>query len=273
MPQVFKSMSDVEFKDVKWIDTRFSLQDPESGLKEFEKAHFEGAVYWHLEENLSDMSKKEGRHPMPDKHSLTTLFRRSGLHLDDEVIVYDDGGSPFAARAWWFLQYAGFKNSFILLEGFDDAVSTGIPVTDKTFTPTQSDVDPVWNEAIYASRHFVERTVAGETANLLLDARSGERYRGEIEPIDPIAGHIPGALNFDWEQLKENGQFSMDTQIADRLSQVVEKDDAITVYCGSGVTAAPLYAMLKQHGYNNVNLYVGSYSDWISRDEIKIEKS
>lgn len=273
MSEVFKSIKDVNINDVKWIDARFSLQDPSSGRKKFEEAHIAGAVYWDLEDDLSDMSKQQGRHPMPDKESLIALFRESGLQLNDEIIVYDDGGSPFAARAWWILQYAGFNNSFILLEGFEQIRSTGIPITDGLSTPEKSDVVPIWDETIFASRQFVERTVAGETGHILLDARSVERYRGEVEPIDPIAGHIPGALNFDWEQLKKDGQFSLDQHVEEQLMQVVDKSDQITVYCGSGVTAAPLYAMLKQNDYDNVNVYIGSYSDWISRDKIEVEKS
>ncbi|WOV89062.1 sulfurtransferase [Sporosarcina oncorhynchi] len=273
MTKVFTSITEVAIDEVKWIDTRFSLQDKSSGRKKFEESHISGAVYWDLEEDLSDMSKKQGRHPMPSKDSLTVLFRASGLQLNDKIIIYDDGGSPFAARAWWILQYAGFTNSFILLEGFEQIRSTGIAITDELSAPDKSDVVPIWNETIFASRQFVERTVAGETGNVLLDARSGERYRGEVEPIDPIAGHIPGALNFDWEALKKNGQFSMDPHVKEQLSHVVDKSDHITVYCGSGVTAAPLYAMLKQNGYDNVNVYIGSYSDWISRDKIEVEQS
>src|SRR6185312_8192543 len=104
----------------------------------------------------------------------------------------------------------------------------------------------------------------GERASRLLDARSAERYRGEQEPIDPIAGRIPGALNFDWEQLKKDGIYRLDNSVKTELNQVVDPAKEVAVYCGSGVTAAPLYAMLKQQGYEKVRLYVGSYSDWIS---------
>ena len=191
----------------KWIDTRFSLQDADEGKRKYTESHVTGAVYWDLERDLSDMTKTEGRHPMPEKEALTELFRTSGLSIDDQIIVYDDGGSPFAARAWWLLQYAGFKNSFIALEGFEAMKEAGIPVDNRTPEPLRTSVSPQWDETIYASRQFVEETVAGKTASILLDARSAERYRGEKEPIDPIAGRIPGALNFDWEQLKKEGVY------------------------------------------------------------------
>jgi thiosulfate/3-mercaptopyruvate sulfurtransferase len=247
------------------------LQDAEEGRRKYTESHVTNAVYWDLERNLSDMTNSAGRHPMPKKAVLTELFRTSGLMLDDQIIVYDDGGSPFATRAWWLLQYAGFKNSFIAIEGFAAMKEVGFPVDNRTPEPLPTSVSPEWDETIYAARQFVEETVAGETASILLDARSAERYRGEKEPIDPIAGRIPGALNFDWEQLKKEGVFNLDETVKERLHNVVNPAEEVTVYCGSGVTAAPLYALLKHNGYENARLYVGSYSDWISLEGAKIE--
>ncbi|MCG7343071.1 sulfurtransferase [Sporosarcina sp. ACRSL] len=272
MSEVFKSIKDVNGDDVKWIDARFSLQDNKAGRKKFEEGHIKGALYWDLEEDLSDMTVKSGRHPLPDKEKLTALFRKSGLELDNRILVYDDGGSPFAARAWWILQYGGFKNSFIIQEGFEELQNFGVAVSKNEYIPEQSNVNPVWNETIFASRDLVEQTVEGNTGNVLLDARSAERYRGEVEPIDPIAGRIPGALNFDWEQLKKDGSFNLNGDVKNQLAQVVNDDDEVIVYCGSGVTAALLFAMLKQSGYEHVKLYVGSYSDWISREVVEVEK-
>ena len=109
----------------------------------------------------------------------------------------------------------------------------------------RTSVSPQWDETIYAPRQFVEETVAGKTASVLLDARSAERYRGEMEPIDPIAGRIPGALNFDWEQLKKEGSSIWMRTVKEQLHNVVNPAEEVTVYCGSGVTAAPFYAMLQ----------------------------
>ncbi|MCG7333839.1 sulfurtransferase [Sporosarcina sp. ACRSM] len=272
MAEVFKSASEVDFEKTKWIDTRFNLQDEQEGKRKYAESHVAGAIYWDLEEDLSDMTKREGRHPMPAKEALTELFQKSGLSLEDSIIVYDDGGSPFAARAWWLLQYAGFKQAFIALEGFEALKEAGIPVDDRLPQPAPTAVSPQWDETIYASRQYVEQTVEGQTASHLLDARSAARYRGEQEPIDPIAGRIPGALNFDWEQLKQEAVYRLDEAVKSELNQVVAPLEEVTVYCGSGVTAAPLYAMLKQHGYDKVRLYVGSYSDWISRDGNAVER-
>lgn len=258
--------------DYKWIDTRFSLQNPHEGRRHYETSHMAGAVYWDLEHDLSDMTKQYGRHPMPEKDALKMLFSTSGLELEDCIVIYDDGGSPFAARAWWLLQYAGFTNAVIALEGYQEIKEMGFPVETDIPVPTSTSVSPNWNETLYATREFVEDTVEGKTASLLLDARSAERHRGDYEPIDPIAGRIPGALNFDWEQLKVNGQYRMDESVKHELNTIVNPTEEVTVYCGSGVTAAPLYAMLVHNGYDNVHLYVGSYSDWISKEGAEVEK-
>ncbi|MFJ7933493.1 sulfurtransferase [Sporosarcina sp. NPDC096371] len=272
MGNVFVSVKDIDFGETKWIDTRFSLQDVHEGQRKYEQSHVTGAVYWDLEQDMSDMTKTAGRHPMPEKEALTNLFRKSGLSIGDHIVIYDDGGSPFAARAWWLLQYAGFTNAVIAVEGFGAITQAGIPIDSVASVPVLTSMSPEWDEGIYASRQLVEETVAGNTAGILLDARAAERYRGEKEPIDPIAGRIPGALNFDWEQLKKGGIFDLDGSVKSQLAQVADPSEEVTVYCGSGVTAAPLYAMLKHNGFDSVRLYVGSYSDWISQKDAKVEK-
>lgn len=269
---VFKSIQNVAHDDYKWIDARFSLQDEKEGKRKYAESHVKGAVHWDLNEDLSDMTKKNGRQPMPDKTALIDLFNRSGLELEDSILIYDDGGSPFAARAWWFLQYAGFKHAFIAIEGFDRIKKMGIPVDGNTPRPERTSVEPEWDESVYASRQFVERTVSGETDSILIDARAAERYLGETEPIDRIAGHIPGAVNFDWDRLKEDGAFRFDDAVRHELAAVANPSDEITVYCGSGVTASPLYVMLAHYGYENVRLYIGSYSDWVSHEGAEVEK-
>lgn len=271
MTNVFIGIKDLEDKAYKWIDARFSLKDAELGKKKYEESHVENAIHWDLNDDLSDLSKEGGRQPMPNKEALVELFQASGLMLEDPIIVYDDGGSPFATRAWWFLQYAGFKNASILLEGFEEIKQAGIPVTAATSQPVRTTVEPIWNESIYASRDFVEKTVSGEINNTLIDARAANRYLGETEPLDRIAGHIPGALNFDWEQLKKDGKYYFDDTIKNKLAEMVKTTEETTVYCGSGVTASPLYAMLAHYGYDNIRLYVGSYSDWVSKEDAPVE--
>lgn len=269
---VFKSMvGQNSDQPRKWIDARFSLQDPGMGVNLYSQSHIQHAIHWDLENDLSDMQKSGGRHPLPDHETLTELYRKSGLHLEDEIIIYDNGGEPFAARAWWMLQYGGFKNVYISLEGYKELVESGFPTDAGVVTPERSTVEPEWNDSILASKEDVKNLVQANGENLLLDARAAARYRGEHEPLDAIAGHIPGAQNFDWAQLTKNGRFETSGEAVNGLEKMANHEQAITVYCGSGVTAAPLYAMLTEKGYSNVRLYAGSYSDWISGGDLAVE--
>lgn len=273
MTKVFVSTKDVNYSDYKWIDARFSLADVQAGFNDYKEGHVVGAIHWDLNEDLSASKETGGRHPLPEKEQLIELFSASGLSLDDAIIIYDDGGSPFATRAWWILQYAGFTNASIALEGVQKMQEYGIPMDTQIPQPEKATISPNWNETIYANREDVEEIVQSDESNLLLDARAANRYRGETEPMDKIAGHIPGALNFDWEQLKENNEFEFNESIKAQLDDVINSAETVTVYCGSGVTATPIYAALKHFGYDNIRLYVGSYSDWISKEGAKIEKA
>lgn len=271
--QVFISFDEAQTEKAKWIDARFSLQDMDLGKEKYNEEHIQQAVHWDLAEDLSEESQGGGRHPLPSKESLTKLFRASGLQLEDTILIYDDGGSPFAARAWWILQYGGFTNAKILLEGYEELKKKGVPVDHETFvSPAQSSVEPNWQDQLYASRSDVEEVVAGNGQTMLVDARAPQRYRGENEPIDKRAGHIPTASNFDWEQLKSNGRYDVQNA-AEPLNELAKADEPVIVYCGSGVTASPLFAALTELGYSNVKLYVGSFSDWISQDDAPIETS
>ena len=266
MTKPFISLKDLPKGPVKWIDCRFSLQDSTAGRKQYDQLHVDGAIYWDLENDLSDRSSVEGRHPMPSHSDLQDLFERSGLHQNDFIVLYDNGGEPFAPRAWFMLTYANFSNAFILREGWNLLKDSDLPLDSTVPQPEKTQLNIHWNEEIRMDKAQVKKLISGKTEGILLDARSEKRYLGEHEPIDPVAGHIPGALNYDWEQLLEAGQFK------DQLSELddrVQKDGSITVYCGSGVTAAPLFAMLKESGFSDVKLYVGSYSDWIRTEEVE----
>lgn len=269
---VFTTMKEKQTLDkpIKWIDARFSLQNPKAGEQAYSQDHIEGAVHWDLEKNLSDMQKTGGRHPLPDQDALTEMFQTSGLELDDHIVVYDDGGEPFAARAWWILKYAGFKHVSISIEGFDELKNFGYLTKNKISKRPHSTVEPKWNELMLATKQDVKEVISAETGEMLLDARAAARYRGEHEPLDAIAGHIPSAHNFDWAQLVTEGKLDVTGEAAKQLLDIAESGKPITVYCGSGVTAAPLYAMLVQQGRSNVRLYAGSYSDWIEDGDLEV---
>lgn len=265
MGKVFVHAKDISTNGVKWIDTRFDLMNVKAGKEQYEQGHIVGAVYWDLEQDLSDMTKvKSGRHPMPEKQQLQQLFEKSGLNPAQPLYIYDQGGAPFATRAYWLLQYAGFTNVQIVLEGFDGLIDAGLLVTTAPtiVQPTNLQID--WQDDLYVDRHYVKEVTEGKHDKVLLDARSHARYIGDVEPIDPIAGHIPTARNFDWELLKKSNELFVN----EAIEEVVSKDEKIIVYCGSGVSASPVYAVLEELGYKNIQLYTGSYSDWIAHYEI-----
>ncbi|MBT2582086.1 rhodanese-like domain-containing protein [Planococcus sp. ISL-109] len=257
----------IDTENYRWIDARFDLKDPNWGSECFSKEHIRGAVHWDLEQHLSDMSSANGRHPMPGKEQLTELFQRAGLELTDSIVVYDQGGSPYAARAWWLLHYAGFKQVYISRIGFDALKQQGIALSTEPDVYPRTEIQPQFNDQLLAERQDVKHIVDGKDLGVLLDARSAERYAGTNEPIDAVAGRIPGARNYDWAQLVRGGSFRTDVSFGTLLDP---KEPAV-VYCGSGVTAAALYAALADKQYANIKLYVGSYSDWITDEDNVVE--
>lgn len=262
---VFIKTTDTE--KYRWIDARFDLHHPEAGRKEYQQEHVEGAIHWDLNDDLSDMASNAGRHPMPSKEQLTELIEKSGLMPEDEVVVYDQGGTAYAARAWWLLKYAGFEKAYISKLGFEALKKQGIPVSAEEPNYPRSQARLNFVDSIYADQDFVMKIIDGEELGVLVDARSPKRYAGIEEPIDPVAGRIPGARNFDLEQLVKNNQFIEDVDFSD----VLKKNEPAVVYCGSGVSAAGLYAMLAEKGHESLRLYTGSFSDWIRSEDNVVE--
>ncbi|MEK4245492.1 sulfurtransferase [Psychrobacillus sp. FSL K6-2684] len=268
MTKVFIELSEIDITSSRFIDTRFILGEPSAGYEAFKESHVSGAVYWDLEKDLSDMDDFKGRHPMISKEKMIELVQNSGLNLDDKIIIYDQGEAPFALRAYFLLEWAGFKNVRVIRQSFE-MIKQQLPITDEVTQYTKSNMTPLWNDEIYLTMDEVRDIANGKRDGQLIDARSSARYRGEIEPIDHIAGHIPTAINYDWEQLKRDGAFLEQELMESQLSNLSNKDKPVIAYCGSGVTAAPLYASLKEAGYKDVKLYVGSYSDWIRENDVE----
>ncbi|MEI4768343.1 sulfurtransferase [Psychrobacillus sp. FJAT-51614] len=268
MSNIFIDINELIGNNIRFIDTRFDLGNVTAGREMFDKEHLAGAIYWDLEKDMSDMKSKNGRHPMISKDKMTKLVQQAGLMLDDNIVIYNQGGSPFALRAYFLLEWAGFNHIHVLREGYEEAKKK-LPVSNEVIEISASTISPSWKDEIYVDVNKVKKIVSGEMDAQLIDARSANRYRGEMEPIDSVAGHIPTALNFDWEQLKSDGKFLQQEDLQEKLTGLTDKSKPVVAYCGSGVTAAPLYASLKEAGYENVQLYVGSYSDWIRENEIE----
>jgi thiosulfate/3-mercaptopyruvate sulfurtransferase len=243
------------------VDCRFALNDAEAGEKAYEADHIPGAFYFHLNRDLSGEKREHGgRHPLPEIDDLVYLLSRTGIDSTKTVIAYDDQEMAMAGRLWWLLRYLGHDKTAVLDGGYaawkkaDYAVTAELPTaTPATFVPevrTDMLVD------VNGVKERSEQTV-------LLDSRAGERYRGEVEPLDPKAGHIPGALNFFYKgNLTPEQSMQSTEQLKERIAPFADKE--IIIYCGSGVTACSNLLALHTAGRTDVKLYAGSWSDWVS---------
>lgn len=264
MTNIFVTANRME-RTGRLIDTRFDMSNVESGRKMYEEGHIEGAIYWDLNTDLSDLSKQEGRHPLPEKEQLQALFEKHGLNYNDAIYIYDQGAAASATRAWWILHYAGFKHAYVVNGGFEALKEAGFPVTTEVPVFKESKLDIQWNDDILLKRQDIMHIIEGKRKATLIDARAPERYRGEKEPFDKVAGHIPTAKNYDWEQLRNGSELV----ITSSLLKEVPKDEEVVVYCGSGVTATPVYTVLKEAGYQNIKIYMAGYSDWVHHHSVE----
>ncbi len=241
--------------------------------KRYNDAHLEGAIYVDLEKDLSQPvtdASKGGRHPLPQLKDFTTLLGRLGIHPSSHVVVYDDkAGANAASRFWWMLKALGHENVQVLDGGLAAAVKQGLKITDAVVDPVAAPSYPAgkWNLPI-VDINKVEEVVA-DPAWMVIDVREGYRYRGESEPIDLTAGHIPGAVNIPYpENMDSEGNFLSSKELADKYKKAIggRATDHVIVHCGSGVTACHTLLAMEQAGIPGVQLYVGSWSEW-SRTE------
>lgn len=253
--------------DPDWVvvDCRFNLADPAAGRRAYQAGHIPGARYAHLDEDLSaPVTATTGRHPLPDPARLAATLGAWGIGPGTQVLAYDDlGGMLAAARLWWLLRWLGHTAVAVLDGGLPAWTRAGLPLST--------------NVPVIAARTFIARPddrlwltveqVQGLPAHeLLLDARGAARYRGEMEPIDPVAGHIPGALNLPTESnLAADGCFLPAAALRARFAALLGERPAARVVhsCGSGVTACHNLLAMEVAGLSGSRLYAGSWSEWI----------
>jgi thiosulfate/3-mercaptopyruvate sulfurtransferase len=260
-------------QDVRFCDCRFSLGEPEKGEQDYLEEHIPGAVYFHLEKDLSGkVSEHGGRHPLPDMDEFRGKLEQAGISNHTAVIAYDGGEGAFAARLWWLLKYAGHENVFVLNGGFKGWRKEGLPAAREIPRFTRGSYTMSLNADIMADTEEAKKYSGAQGRKFLIDSREKKRYLGIEEPIDKKAGHIPGAVNFPWTDGFDSGNYRKAEEQRRRFSSI-SQEDAVIVYCGSGVTAAPNYIALKEAGYENVKLYIGSFSDWISYPENQVAQA
>jgi len=256
------------------IDCRFSLTDESWGERNYLEGHIPGAAYAHLDRDLSGTKTgNNGRHPLPSTHELTATLTRLGIDQGIQVVAYDQDTGMYASRLWWLLRWMGHKAVAVLDGGFAKWTAEELPTAR--------------GEESRPPRQFRGASVAGMVVNAnevaalarrsdwrLVDARAPERYRGEIEPIDRAAGHIPGAVNhFFKRNLANDGTFLTPEPLRARLREATNDvaPDHIVCYCGSGVTACQNLLALEHAGLGGAKLYPGSWSEWSSDPARPIE--
>lgn len=242
-------------------DCRASLADPGAGRAAFEAGHLPGAVHLDLETDLSGPPVTNcGRHPLPTDEALSATFSRIGLTRDNQLVAYDSDGGAFAARLWWLARYAGVECAAVLDGGLPAWQAAGYALETTESPPTPSAFGP----PVRALEVVTLDALAPEQRRLV-DARDAARYRGEVEPIDPRAGHIPGAVNHPFKaNLDGDGRFLPPEALGARLTAALgAPPDAETVhYCGSGVTACHNILAQVIAGFPTPILYAGSFSEW-----------
>jgi thiosulfate/3-mercaptopyruvate sulfurtransferase len=243
------------------LDVRWKLGGPPGHLA-YEAGHVPGSVYADLDRDLAAPPGARGRHPLPDPADFESAMRALGVSDGRAVVVYDDGGQV-AARAWWDLTYFGHGDVRLLDGGFDAWTGAGLPVeTGPGPSPAPGDFT-----ARAGGLPVVDMDGAAEIAGtgLLLDSRAGERYRGEVEPVDPVAGHVPGAVNAPAAALTlVDGRFRSPGELAETYAGLgVTSERPVAAYCGSGVVAAHQVLALRLAGFDAA-LWPGSWSEWVA---------
>lgn len=250
------------------VDARFSLIDPAQRGQGYEQSHIPRAVYADLNEDLSDLQKTgQGRHPLPEDEDFARKLGRWGIAPEHQVVVYDAGdGSMAAARFWWLLKLLGHERVAVLNGGLNAWRAERLPETHETERVAETAPYPArFQRAAIADAEKVLSRL-GEPVGWLFDVRAAERFRGEVEPLDPVAGHVPGAVNQPFSQSLHDGRFKSSAELRDQLAPKLSgrKPEEVVVMCGSGVTACHLLLAMEHAGLHGARVYAGSWSGWIS---------
>ncbi|MDM3871142.1 sulfurtransferase [Porticoccus sp. W117] len=253
--------------DSNWIvfDCRFNLADTEEGQLAYNDGHIPSSHYLHLDNHLSGAKAKHGgRHPLPSPEQFATTMTGFGVNRDTTVIAYDDNRFAYASRLWWLLRYFGHTEVYVLDGGYSGWRKQGLPISKEA-------------SVVQGEGNFKAQPQTGWTVDykniceqlenprrLLIDSRETPRYQGLQEPIDPIAGHIPGAANFPWQEVTDEHGFARCPSHQKQRLSLLKEDKEIVVYCGSGVTACVNLLAMEMAGIHDAKLYPGSWSDWCS---------
>ena len=246
------------------FDCRFNLAEPDAGRSAWLEGHIPGSVYAHLDNDLAGpVTSASGRHPLPAPESFAEFLGRSGWQPGKLAVAYDGGGGMIAARFWWLMKYFGLDGAYLLDGGLAAWREASLPLEEGASDVVSCDPPDVFpRHDLVMSVHDVERALhSGEIA--LLDARAEGRFRGDYEPLDSGAGHVPGALNFPCEHNLEDGRLKSAADLREAYEAVLPAGVPVVHMCGSGVTACFNVLAMEEAGHTGARVYVGSWSEWI----------
>lgn len=245
------------------VDCRFNLADADEGRRLYLQAHVPGAHYLHLNEDLSaPVGRHGGRHPLPDAVTLASRLARCGIGRETNVVAYDDSRFAFASRLWWLMRSLGYRPPRLLNGGFQAWLTSGGNTESGEVAAV---VGVTGTGAAYSACCDIDGLRAAQrNGATLVDSREERRYRGLEEPIDPVAGHIPGAVNYPWQGVTDDrGRLLDESGLRKHWGDTLDAEQLV-IYCGSGVTACVNLFSLALLGREDATLYAGSWSDWCS---------
>jgi len=259
------------------IDCRFDLMNPSQGRLDYHNNHIPGAFYAHLDHDLaSPVTPHTGRHPLPTQAAFSRTLSSWGWEQGKQIVVYDAAGGSIASRLWWLLNYYGIHRVAVLDGGIDQWIKQGFPVDNQVVDSSALPVPALVANVKMAVTTQEMITIQAAGQKRMIDARTPARFQGKIEPIDTVAGHIPGAINrFHALNLNERGLFKSSDDLNHEFDDLINgyTPENIIVYCGSGVTSCHHILALKKAGIEGVRLYVGSWSEWIRDPNRPIARS
>ena len=258
------------------IDCRYRLGQPTAGYEAYLEGHIPNAQYAHLDKDLSGkiVPGRTGRHPLPSLVKATQRFSSWGIGDGVQVVLYDDRSGAIAARLWWMLRWLGHERVAVLDGGWNAWQERGHPVSQELPSTGPRVFKPRPQKGWTVDADYIQGRMQDEDF-LLVDSRSANRFSGKDEPIDPVAGHIPGAANFPHTDLIEkDGYWLMPDEIEERFEALLGNDEAdeVVFYCGSGVTACRNLLAYRHAGLGDAKLYPGSWSEWITDENRPVEK-
>ncbi|NLP60057.1 sulfurtransferase [Paraburkholderia sacchari] len=249
------------------FDCRFDLANPAAGETAYAAGHLPGARYLHLDRDLSGpKTGKNGRHPLPDRASLVATLMSWGLNAGQQVVAYDAQGGMYAARLWWLLRWLGHDSVAVLDGGLQAWEAAGFPLSKDVPAAAQGTFKASAPLQVTVDAQAIERNLSTHELTVV-DARAADRYRGENETIDPVGGHIPGALNrFFKDNLSDDGRFKSAHTLRDEFTALLpgKTPEHVVLQCGSGVTACHNALAMEIAGMHGAALYAGSWSEWCS---------